>query len=287
MKTRFLFIFIFLAFPLFLNGEENPPQRIISSAPNFTEMLFALGLENRVKGVTDFCTYPPAALEKEKIGGFLNPNLEKIISLNPDLVVVPKTKSTLLQKLQNLRIPILELPNETITDALDSLVTIAKAAGVPSRGIELRKKMQTELEQIKKKYSRQKPVRTLVVVGRSPNSLKDMYAASPGTFVSELLTIAGGENILSQGTALYPKISKESLIALNPDAIIDTTLAGQEITTPTLKLARESWNVLSAINAVKTKRIYLVTDPSVTIQGPRLVNTAKYFAAILHKETEK
>jgi iron complex transport system substrate-binding protein len=285
MKTglfiKIVMIIVFLD-PVF-TALASPPRRIVSCAPNFTEILFALGLGEQVVGVTDFCRYPPEALKKERIGGFLNPNLEKVIYLNPDLVILPQTKSQLGAKIQKLNLPVIELPNESLSDSLNAIETIGETTGIPERGRALRTKLERELDLIRGKYKKAEKVRTLIVVDRSPDALKDLYASAPGTYLNEILEIAGGTNILSRQPALYPKISKESLIGLNPEVILDTTLAGQNYTSQTLQAALRSWEDLPLLDAVKNKRVYLLTNPAVTIQGPRLAETAGYIAELLHE----
>jgi len=280
MRNPIIFLLVMLMTKPVVAGE----MRIISCAPNFTEMLFALDSGDKVVGVTDFCKFPPEAALKEKIGGYLNPNLEKIITLRPTLVITPKTKSDLPQKLRRLNIPTLEIPNETVSDALNAITSIAKAVGVPERGAQLRSAIAHDLESLKTKYAHKPPVRTLIVVGRAPDSLRDIYAAGAGTFLDELLRFGGGENILPPQPALYPKLSRESLIALNPDVILDTTFSGLASTTDTLKAALNPWLDLTSVNAVKNGRVYIIFDPSLTIQGPRLAHSARIIADYLHRE---
>lgn len=263
------------------------PERIISGAPNFTEMLFALGLGDRVIGVTDFCRFPPEAGEREKIGGYLNPNLEKIISLSPDLVILPKTKRDLTDRLVALNINSLLLPNETISDALDAIVSIASASGVPRRGRSLKKRIERELQAVKNRYAQTPPVRTFICVARSPGTLKDLYGAAPGTFLNELLVIAGGENILEKSIPLYPKISKESLVVMNPGVILDATYSGRELTTSTVQTVLDPWKALPAIDAVKQDRVYMITDPAITVPGPRMARSARSIAGMIHRQEER
>ncbi|MBN1902770.1 ABC transporter substrate-binding protein [Candidatus Sumerlaeota bacterium] len=259
------------------------PERIVSCSPSFTEILFALGKGEQVVGVTDFCRFPPEALKKQKIGGFLNPNLEKVIYLKPDLVVVQDAKSQMGEKMKRLGLPVLEIRNESLSDSLKAVEIIAGAAGVPERGKALKRNLEEKLNSIRKKYENTDKVRTLIVVDRSPEGLKDIYVSAPGTYLNEILEIAGGVNVLSRQPALYPKISKESLIALNPDVILDTTLAGQNFTSKTLQSAVDSWQDIPLLRAVKNQRIFMLTDPAVTIQGPRIAETTGHMADILHK----
>lgn len=289
MKIRFIIITV--GFMIFLESAmtafASPPRRIISCAPNFTEILFALGLGEQVVGVTDFCRFPPEALKKEKIGGFLNPNLEKIIHLDPDLVILPETRSQMGIKMDKLHIPFLEIPNESLSDSLKAIETIAEAAGALERGKALRTKLEEELRTIREKYKNANKVRSLILVDRSPDGLKDIYVSAPGTYLNEILEIAGGVNVLSRQPAFYPKLSKESLIGLNPEVILDTTLAGQNYTSQTLQSALRSWEDLPLLDAVKNKRVYMLTNPAITIQGPRIAETAGYIACLLHKNSER
>jgi len=275
-----------LFFLLCFMAAAQHPQRIISGAPNFTEILFALELGERLVAVTDFCKYPPEAMRKEKIGGYINPNMEKIISLHPDLVIIPKTKSELPRKLTRLNIHVLELPNESVADVLHAVAAIAERCGVPAMGTHLKTQMENELSQLQSRFADKPKVRTLLVVSRAPDSLKDIYAAASGTFLDELLNIAGGENVFAKQPALYPKISRESLIAFNPDVILDMTFFNTTHTTDTMQTALKPWYDLTVINAVKHRRVYLITDPSLTIQGARLPQSARLIADLIHKNEE-
>jgi len=272
-------------FPLFAG--ENVPRRIISCSPNVTEILYELGLEDSVVGVTDFCRFPPRVRKKERIGGFLNPSLEKIIELRPELVIVPVTKSgPLLPKLDKLEIPVLKIPNETIEDLLKGISLIARKTGVPGRGKILKRRIESQLAALGKQYRGNPRAKALIVVARSHSSLKDLYAASENTFLNELLIAAGGRNVLTRETARYPKISKESLVAMNPEVIIDATFSGQDLTTDALRMALEPWKTLPSLDAVKSGRVHIITDPSITILGPRVVESIQTLAKYLHNKPE-
>ena len=286
--TYFLF-FITVIFRLAIcfGNEPEKPERIISTVPNFTEILFSLNLGDSVAGVSNFCHYPAEAKQKEKIGGYLNPNLEKIISLQPDLVIIPDVKSNTWDPLKKTGISVLELRNETIDDVIIAVHKIAEACGVTERGRKLADKIQSDVKGIKKEYANKPPVSVLVVVGREPGSVKNIYAAAPGTFLDELVNLCGGKNILTEQPALYPKISKESIIGLNPEVIIDTTLAGINPTTKTLNAAERAWDRLSSVNAVKNNRIHVLKKKSITILGPRVTETASLFTKIIHPRKQR
>ena len=259
-------------------------RRIITCAPNITEIVFEMGLGDSVAGVTEFCRFPSEAMRREKVGGYLNPNIEKIVALRTDLVIIPLTKSGLRRKLEGMNLRVLELPNESIKDSLNAMTLIGEKAGAAEKGAALRRRVELEIAAARELYSGRPPVRTLIVVGRSPDSLKDMYAAAPGTFLDELLTAAGGVNVLNRQPLLYPRLSRESLIAMNPEAIIETGYLGTEMTTGTLKASLKAWESLPTLTAVREGRVHTVNDPRLTIQGPAMARSIRLLGDILHPE---
>lgn len=286
MKRLIICIIIITNLLIQIGANEDYPQRIITTAPNLTEIAFYLGLGERIVGVSDYCQYPPEAKKKERIGGYLNPSIETIMRLHPDLIILPETEGDYLDKLETMKMNILEVPNETLSHLMNAITLISEKTGVPERGKKLRQSLQKDLDEVRKRHKNHEPVPTLIIVGRSPDSLKDIYAAAPGTFLDKMLSLAGGENVLKEQPALYPKLSKESLLAMNPRVIIETTLAKGVSTTNTIHGISNEWKALGSIEAVKKDKVYRISDPSFTIQGPRMIKNIRILSDLLHPEKE-
>jgi len=257
------------------------PQRIISLSPNITEILFALGLNNRIIAVTDFCKFPPEAEKKPKIGGLMNPNIELIVSLKPDLIIMLETNKDIKEKLSSLKTKFLVVKNETINDVMKSITEIGEAVGEKEEGEKLLIRFQKKLEDVKKLIANLPKEKILIVVDKSPESLQGMYCAGKGNFIDEMATLAGGVNVLQDSTTPYPIVSKEKLIELNPDVILDMSIYGERKEVNNQKIMN-SWKSLYSINAVKNNRIHLIDPTSITIPGLRIPENVEYLAKLIH-----
>ena len=265
------------------NLSKEGPQRIISLAPGITEILFALDLGESIVGVTDFCNYPEAAKEKVKVGGLIHPNIELILSLKPDLVMMLPTHRDFKEKLETFHISTLTVPHERLSDIFESLEMIGEATKRAEKARKLIEKIIEGIEQVKRKVGEARRKTVLFVVERTPGTLQDIYAAGAGTFVEELITLAGGTNILSDAPTRYPKISKEVIIARNPEVILDSSLAPDQPEAK-LKEVKEVWSILSSLSAVKGGKLFPVAERYVTIPGPRVIKGLEYIARRIHPE---
>lgn len=280
-------IFFLCSLILAQDIEKKYPQRIISLAPNITEILFKLGVGDSVVGVTDFCRFPAEAQNIPKIGGVLNTNVEKVISLKPDLIIMMSASASLEEKLKGIiNTQFLTVKNETIADVMESIILIGEKTGKSDQAREVASQISKEISEIKKKYEKYPKKRVLCVVDKTPASLKQMYVAGKDTFLTELVESAGGVNIVDKSIARYPVISKEDIIHLNPEVILDFSL-GEKPTDQDKKNNIKTWSVLETLSAVKTNSIYTITDPRLTIQGPELAESIKILAEYLHKNESK
>ncbi len=198
-----------------------PPRRIVSTAPSVTEMLYALGLGDRVVGVTTFCHYPPEAAKKPKIGDYLHPSLETIVGLRPDLVVSETTGVRHAENLRSLKLNVLEIDDANLAGIYDSIRRIGQAAGVPARADALCARMRADLDAIRARVARLPRRRALFLVGRTPGRIEDLIAAGRASHLNELMEIAGGENVFRDSVAAYGRIPLEELLARNPEVIVD------------------------------------------------------------------
>lgn len=262
------------------------PGRIVSTAPAATEILFALGLGPQVVGVTQFCNYPPEAKAKPRIGTFLQPNLEVILRLRPDLVVIQKNPVRLGERLEAMGLKTVEVDQPSVEAVFDSIRRIGAAAGAADRATALEKRLRGELQGIQRRTAPLPRRKVMFVVGRTPNALEGLVAVGQGSYLNELMTLAGGRNVFGDAGAAYPKIGLEEVLARNPEVIIDMgEMADTAGVTEKQKQAVVAlWNRYPILAAVRNKRVYAVASDIFVVPGPRIVEAAREFARMLHPE---
>jgi iron complex transport system substrate-binding protein len=209
------------------------PFRIVSLAPNVTEILYALGLSNEVAGVSRYSEYPPEAAEKPKVGGTYDPNWEQIIALRPDLVIGLDSQQEIAAQIKQLGIDFLGVPHERVSEIMQSILIIGEACGVQEQAQQLFQTLEAKVGQASSLSAPAKPndggragslsdpePRVLVCIGHD-DQLTRMYIAAKNTFYDDLINLAGGINACEQTAVKYPEISPEALHALAPDVILD------------------------------------------------------------------
>ncbi|RMH72178.1 MAG: hypothetical protein D6675_05045 [Gemmatimonadetes bacterium] len=241
------------------------PQRIISLAPNITEILFALEIEDRVVGVTDYCIYPPKAAQKASIGDLFNPNIEQIFALQPDLVIGLPASTPLLNTLELQGIPVLTVHNETIADILASIERIGDKTATSTRATALIDSIRHHIEPHSPTPST--PISAMIIIGRDPGQLTGIYVAGGKTFLSELLVRAGGQNAFADIKGYYNEASLEAIIQRNPRVIIELRPAAEQ---PQEAELRANWQPLAPqLQAVPQHLVFIFGD-YLLIPGPRL-----------------
>jgi len=260
--------------------QEPLAQRIVSTTPNFTEILFEIGGGDKVVAVSDYCLYPEEARAKPRIGGPFNLGYEQIVALQADLVVLPSSLETVAAKLRTLRLPVLQLPNETIADVLVSITRLGEVSGRSGQADLLAAGIRDELAAVEQQTRGLARARTLIVVLRAAGSLQDLTAASPDTFLNELLVLAGGENVITGTISRYPRVSREEIVSLDPEVILDLTFSAEGEDTAGI------WAQLPTLDAVRSGRVVAIPDPVATIPGPRMTETLRRFVEVLHPEAE-
>lgn len=262
-----------------------PPQRIVSTAPSFTETLFALGAGGRVVAVSTYCHYPAAVNQLPRIGSYLQPNVEAIARLKPDLVLVHAEQKQALAQLAGLGVRTLALRNTNLEDTLGTVREIAAATGVPERGTALEMSIRAKLAALEKRSAGKTPRTLLFVVGRTPGRLDGMIAVGRGSFLNELIRIAGGKNVLADSPVTYPKISLEAVLRLAPDVIVD--MGDMAVTTGVTEEHKRSvvklWEAQPGIRAVAAKKVFAVAADIFVVPGPRVPEAAEAFAAMLQE----
>ena len=243
------------------------PQRIISLAPSVTETLFAIGLGDRVVGVTSYCDYPPEAARKEHVGDTLRPNLEKIVSLKPDLVIA-STSSQLEQfvrRLDELGIPTYVSNPRGIDDVLASIERIGEITGARERAVELLNALRARIDATRRRVSTLEKPKVLFILGTEP-----LITAGEISFVTDLIRRAGGKSITEDAPGDYPQYSLETAIAKQPEVIF---LQAGESALPSR---------LTQTPASQNGRVYHLNDDLLLRPGPRIVDGLEQMAEKIH-----
>ncbi|MHB8870690.1 MAG: ABC transporter substrate-binding protein [Thermoleophilia bacterium] len=249
------------------------PERIVSTSPANTEILFALGAGDRVVGVTSLDDYPPEVADIDTIGDF-QPNTEAIIALDPDLVVGYSGNEEALLPLADAGVPVLIMNAASVDGIYADIRTIGGAVGAPKAAEELIASLQMEIEGISN---------TARETGETPTvfyALDDtLWTVGPGSFVDELITLAGAANIGASGSSAYFQLTPEELVASDPDAV----LLPQTVF-PTVE-AFAADPRFAPLRAVTEGRVYLIDDTTVTRPGPRVGEGLLILAKALHPDT--
>ena len=258
-------------------------QRVISTSPAITEILFAIGAGDRVVGVTDFCNYPEEACRLPSIGGPLNPSTETWITLKPDLIIIQDDSEVIQKNAKIFEIPSLTVSVNNLNNILNSIQIIADSLHMPQAGHQLAIKIKTKIEGYRTHLKKIKPRQVLMLLSDTNDPSRDLYAVGRDTFLNELLTIAGGENVLPDTMARYPKVSKEYIIAKSPEIIIEVGPKSNLSKEETLA-RKKTWGKFSTLRAVKDDKLYFISADYILIPGPRLLNILDDFTRTIHPE---
>jgi iron complex transport system substrate-binding protein len=242
-------------------------HRIISFAPSITETLFALGAGNRVVGVTRFCAYPPEVTRLPKVGGYVDPNYEQILRLEPDLVLLLRENSPITEFLAAHGIRYEVVDNDSVGAIATAIERIGTLCGAPERAGRLAGDLRREMAGA----PRITPApRVLFCVGRDhpgSGSITRAYLASPKSIYNEVIVLAGGHNVMTDTGAAYPMVSGEGILRLNPDIIIEVTATAGPEGAPG---AENDWRQLATVAAVKNGQLFRLTADYAYIPGPRI-----------------
>jgi iron complex transport system substrate-binding protein len=247
-----------------------------------TEIVFALSCGHRVVGVSDYATYPPEAKEKSRIGGWINPNRERLLVLKPGIIVSQGKHETLAAFAAEYDIPFLTLDLDTLADINTAIASLATALNVEHRGVELTNRIRNALASVRKRVQNADPKRVLLLFGRMPGDLTGLSTVGPGTFIDEMIGIAGGVNIYGDAKGVYPQVSKESLLIRKPQVILEVNPGG--LPEKNIERLRADWEQLADIPAVRDNRVVYLSEDYLLIPGPRVGLAAARLAEAIHPE---
>ncbi|MFQ5868181.1 MAG: ABC transporter substrate-binding protein [bacterium] len=256
---------------------NHPPQRIVSLDPSITEILFALGLNSEVVGVTNYCDYPEQARSKSKVGGYIDPNIEAIALLEPNLVVTTLKADTprLIQQLENFGIRVFVLDPKRIEDIFENISSLAKLTSREERARELLGNLKQRLHEVKTKVDGISRPGVFLEMGADP-----LISVGPGSFANDLIQIAGGRNVAGQSSSRYPRYTLEEILLADPEVIIICSMTPDD---PCLAQKRW-WQRWTNMSAVRNRRIYIVEANLITRPGPRMIVGLMEIAKAIHPE---
>jgi len=257
---------------------DEAPQRIVSHVPPITEILFALGLGEKVVGVSDFCDYPEEVKSKPSVGNYFNPAIENIVALEPDLVLTDGHSDSIRQ-LDTLGIKYLVIDPQDIEGIFKDIEILGKVAGVEDRAKQLVDDMKEDISNVVSRVEGAPMVRAFYVVDAT--DLNNPWTAGPGTFVDSLITMAGGENIAAKAPAPWIQLSIEQLVSSDPEVVILPAEHGTAFTSPEVLEGHPAWR---EITAVKQGRICIIDGDLVDGYGPRIVQGLEEIARAIHPE---
>jgi iron complex transport system substrate-binding protein len=253
---------------------DRAPQRIVSMAPSNTEILFALGLGDRVVGVTTYCNYPPEAVGVAKVGDSYAPDYERIVSLKPDIILAVGTAdSELVKGLEGYGLKVFVLQANSVAEVPDDIELVGRLLRVEKEARDLANSIRTRIQTVSSRLASPAPAAKPSVFWCLDNLL---WTVGPGSFVNDVITLAGGQNIGGNLGQPYGQFSLESLLEADPEVIIipllDPAVPGE--------LARlEGWGTLTA---VRTAHVYQIDPDIVSRPGPRIAEAVEQVAALLH-----
>ncbi|MHC4131668.1 MAG: ABC transporter substrate-binding protein [Planctomycetota bacterium] len=296
VKHLFILVILFLAAVCILlmlsgNGEKkeffvNPlpsqPERIVSLAPNITEILFALGLKDQIIAVSRDSDFPVETENKEKLGTFWQPNIEAILAMKPDLVVALsfEQQKAVAESLGRFGYPVLILEIKRIEHLFTAIDKIGNATNRSQDAIKLINDIKDELHECKLSIEN-KRTKVLWVIQNEP-----LRIAGRNTFMNEMIELAGGENAIGPTIQQYPAIGTEELFACGAEVIIHSAMGKDNIDEQQL-VAERFWSRISNLPAVKNERIYVLDSDSILRLGPRIAEGVRQIAQFLHQSVQR
>jgi len=252
-------------------------DRIVSLAPNITEILFAIGLGDEIVGVTLDSDYPPAAAEKPKVGTFWQPDIEAVVAAKPEMVITLEfeQQKNLAERLRRIGYNSLTVNIEKVGDLFAVIEEIGAATGRQRQADELISRIRAKLQQLASLIGAEARVRVLWIVQREP-----LRVAGRDTFINEMIELAGGENAIGPTVHKYPPIGSEQVIACNADVIIEPAMGRDDIESRR-ESALQHWNKFKHLPAVANRRVYVIDGDTVSRLGPRLYEGTETIARCL------
>lgn len=254
---------------------QTRPQRIISLVPAATEILFAVGAGPRVVAVSSYDREPEAVNALPRVGALIDPNLERILALKPDLVVVYGTQHDLKTQLDRAGVPHTSLTHGGLPEVTATIRAIGARTGDGPRAETVADEIERELAAVGRRVEGRPRPRTLMVFGREPGTLRNMYASGGKGFLNDMLEIAGGVNVFAGQLRESVQVSTEMLLAIKPEVVL-------ELHSSPGAVDLSAWEALPSVPAVRDRRVVALAGTELMVPGPRVARATGRFARALH-----
>jgi iron complex transport system substrate-binding protein len=267
-------------------GVQEFPHRIISLVPATTEMLFAMGAGDRIVGVSNYDRFPPEVQRIKKVGGLLDPDVETLLSLKPDLVIVYDTQADLKRQLERAQVPMYHYIHRGLADIMETMRALGARIGAKTPADAAATRVEQQLEAVGRRVAGRPRPGTLLVFGREQGTIRRVHASGGYGFLHDVLELAGGTDVLNDLHKQSVEMSTEMILTRKPDVIIELHY-GNSLKPAAMDAERLVWNALPSLPAVRNKRVYLLAGDEFVVPGPRIVVAAERFARTLHPDAFK
>jgi iron complex transport system substrate-binding protein len=266
-------------------GAQAPvaPRRIVSFVPAATEMLFAIGAGARIVGVSSYDRFPPEVRDIPRVGGLLDPNVEQVLALRPDLVVVYGTQTELRQQLRRAGLDVFVYTHRDLSDVTTTMRALGTRVGAGAAAGTAAEDLNRRLDAVRARVAGRTRPRTLLVFGRERGSLRQIRASGGYGFLHDLLELAGGDDVWRDVRRESVEMSTEMVLARAPDVIIELHY-GRSLAAGQLETEALVWNGLPAVPAVRHKRVHLLLGDEFVVPGPRLAIAAEQLSRAIHPD---
>ena len=255
--------------------------------PAATEMLYAIGAGSRVVGVGSNDTFPPEVKKLPKVGALLDPNVELMLSLKPQLVVVYGSQTDLKQQLARAGVGVFDYRHAGLADVTTTIRALGERTGTSRKADEIARGIERGLDGVRQRVQGRPRPRTLLVFGRERLALRGLYASGGVGFLNDMLEVAGGANVFADVKVQAVQASTEQLLARRPEVILETRAVNSAWPSGDRQAELNVWNALASIPAVRNHRVLFLFDDRIVIPGPRVVEGTTAMAGALHPDAFK
>lgn len=262
---------------------ESPPSRIVSIIPAVTEMIFAMGDGARVIGVSSFDHFPPEVARITRVGGLLDPDVERILRLKPDLVILYNTQTELKQRLDRARIPSYSYEHRALADIFTTIRAVGARIGSAPRAERLAGDMERAIASVRASVATSPRPRTLLVFEREGGSLRNIFASGGYGFMHDMLEAAGGNDVFADVKQQSVQATTELILARQPDVIVELRYR-DSVKAADIPREMRAWDALASLPAVRNHRVHVLVGDEFVVPGPRVVDAVRRLARALHPE---
>lgn len=266
-------------------GPVSSPQRIITIGPNAAEIVCELGACSRLIAVDRFCVFPPEAAKRTRIGGLFDPDLERITALRPDLIILRGRSEAIEQLARDRGVTLYHDETDTLGGVEKCVRDLGALLDREGEAEAMVTRFRHRLDAVRSRVEGRPRPRVLLTVSRQPDRLANLLTTGRGTFLDEMIDIAGGVNVFGHLDMTYPQVSPEAILARQPEVILEF-MPGANVTAESRERMIAPWRSLGSVPAVAADRIHFITEENALIPSPRYVEIVEKVARILHPEVD-